>query len=98
MEKVVSCFISKATLDYVKLHCDQEYPLLFKELDPEIDHLPDPETFLRDPHQCHLMAQVVGSGQPAYFGSSNWLSIRTTFCTRWVKIPFILSHSRTAQK
>lgn len=51
MEKVVSCFISKATLDYVKLHCDQEYPLLFKELDPEIDHLPDPEAFLRDPHQ-----------------------------------------------
>jgi len=51
MEKVVSCFISKATLDYVKLHCDQAYPLLFKELDPEIDHLSDPEAFLRDPHQ-----------------------------------------------
>jgi signal transduction histidine kinase len=65
MEKVVNGLISRAVLDYVKLHCDQEYPLLFKELDPEIDQLQDPEAYLRDPNQwisseigCELLARA----------------------------------------
>ncbi|RPI79098.1 MAG: sensor histidine kinase [Desulfobacteraceae bacterium] len=51
MEKVISCFISRTILDYVKLHDSQKYALLFKELDPEVDGLSDPEAYLRDPHQ-----------------------------------------------
>jgi signal transduction histidine kinase len=50
MKKEVSCINSRAILDYLKkergLNCDG----LLCDLDPELDALPDPEGFLRDPN------------------------------------------------
>ena len=50
MEPETSCINSRAILDYVKEHNNGDCSLLLKNLDPEIDLLPDPEAFLRDPH------------------------------------------------
>ena len=49
MEKETSCINSRAILDYLKAHeCD--YTGMLAGLDPEIDELEDPESFLRDPN------------------------------------------------
>jgi signal transduction histidine kinase len=50
MEKETSCINSRAILDYVKKNRPGEYSILLNHLDPEIDALPDPEGFLRDPN------------------------------------------------
>ncbi len=50
MERETSCINSRAILDYVKHHRPDAVADLVRDLDPEIDALPDPEAFLRDPH------------------------------------------------
>ncbi|MCF8052374.1 MAG: GAF domain-containing protein [Desulfobacterales bacterium] len=50
MERETSCINSRAILDYVKHHRPDAVADLIRDLDPEIDALPDPEAFLRDPH------------------------------------------------
>ena len=50
MEKEISCINSRAILDYVKAYNNGDCSGLLGNLDPEIDGLPDPEDFLRDPN------------------------------------------------
>ena len=50
MEKEVNCINSLAILDYVKKYKDGDCSRLLKDLNPEIDSLSDPESFLRDPN------------------------------------------------
>jgi len=48
MKKETSCINCKAILDYLKAH-GIDYANIIKNLDPEIDGLENPESFLRDP-------------------------------------------------
>lgn len=50
MEKETSCINSRAILDYMKEYYQGDYSIILKDLDPELDALSDPESFLRDPH------------------------------------------------
>jgi signal transduction histidine kinase len=50
MKKETSCINSRAILDYVKEYNNGDCSVLIKDLDPEIDSLSDPESFLRDPN------------------------------------------------
>ena len=50
MEKETSCINSRAVLDYITAHYEGDYTVILQGLDPEIDALPDPESFLRDPN------------------------------------------------
>ena len=48
MEKEVNCINSRAILNYVKTHNNGDCSGIIKHLDPKIDRLPDPESFLTD--------------------------------------------------
>jgi signal transduction histidine kinase/predicted nucleic-acid-binding protein len=48
MEKEVNCINTRAILDYVKAFHHGDCAFLFKDLDPEVDTLPNPEVFFRD--------------------------------------------------
>jgi len=48
MKKEVNCTNSRAILDYVKEYNRGDCSGLLRDLDPEMDQLPDPENFLRD--------------------------------------------------
>lgn len=50
MENEVSCINSRAILDYVREQNQGDISALLVDLDPEIDTLSDPETFLLDPN------------------------------------------------
>ena len=50
MEKEVNCTNSKAILEYIKAHKNGKLHGFLDDLDPELDSLPDPEGFLRDPN------------------------------------------------
>jgi signal transduction histidine kinase len=50
MEKEVSCINTRAVLNYIKDHYRDDYSEVFKNLDCEIDALPNPERFLEDPN------------------------------------------------
>jgi signal transduction histidine kinase len=50
MEKEVSCVNSIAILNFLKEHHEGDYSSLLHNLDPEIDAVPNPEHFLRDPN------------------------------------------------
>ncbi len=61
MEKESSCINSKVILDYIKEHNNGDCSYLLKDLDPEIDALPDPESFLGDPHNwisCTVISKL----------------------------------------
>ena len=61
MEKETSCINSRAILDYVKNTYDIDISVIFENLDPEMDLLPDPESFLRDPNNwisCTVMSKL----------------------------------------
>ncbi|MBW2136843.1 MAG: GAF domain-containing protein [Deltaproteobacteria bacterium] len=61
MEKEVSCINSRAILDYVREHNNGDCSSLLKDLHPEIDDLPEPEQFLRDPNNwisCALASEL----------------------------------------
>ena len=50
MEKEVSCINTKVILDYVKKYNNSDCSAILGNLDPEIDSLDDPATFLTDPN------------------------------------------------
>ena len=50
MEKEVSCLNTRAIIGYVKRHRPEACDLLLRDLDPEIDRMPNPEAFLSDPN------------------------------------------------
>ncbi len=50
MEKETNCINSKAILDYFFQYGDGNVSALVSDLHPEIDYLPDPVRFLRDPN------------------------------------------------
>jgi signal transduction histidine kinase len=58
MEKENSCINCRAILDYAKDHKEGDSLGLLENLDPEIDGLPDPENFLRDPNNWVSSAVV----------------------------------------
>jgi len=58
MEKETSCINSRAILDYVKEYNNGDCSGLVGNLDPEIDTLPDPESFLTDPNNWISCAVV----------------------------------------
>ncbi len=61
MEKETSCINSKVILDYIKEHNNGDCSDLLKDLDPEIDALPDPESFLREPNNwisCTVISKL----------------------------------------
>ncbi len=61
MEKETSCINSRAILDYMKAHYRGDYSVILNDLHPEIDALPDPENFLRDPHNwisCQVASKL----------------------------------------
>lgn len=61
MEKETSCINSRAILDYMKAHYQGKYSVILDDLHPEIDALPDPENFLRDPHNwisCQVASEL----------------------------------------
>jgi signal transduction histidine kinase len=63
MERETSCINSRAILDYVREYYDGDYSFLFKSLDPELDHLPDIESFLKDPNNwisCDVISKLYG--------------------------------------
>lgn len=50
MEKEVNCINSRVVINYIKAHNNGDCSELLYGLDPEIDSLPDPESFLKDPN------------------------------------------------
>ena len=58
MEKETSCINSRAIIDYVKAHNKGDCSPVLEGLDPEINSLPDPEGFLRDPNNWVSCAVV----------------------------------------
>jgi hypothetical protein len=50
MGKEVNCINSKVVLAYIKEHNGGDYADLLENLDPAIDALQDPESFLTDPN------------------------------------------------
>ena len=62
MEKEVSCINSRFILDYMKDQNNGDCSGLLENLHPEIDALPDSETFLRDPHNwisCGVVCEML---------------------------------------
>jgi signal transduction histidine kinase len=62
MERETSCINSRAILDYVKEYYNGDCSELLKNIDPEIDVLPDPESFLRDPNNwisCTVVSKLL---------------------------------------
>ena len=61
MERETSCINSRAIIDYIKEYNNGDCSALFKNLDAEIDTLPDPQGFLSDPHNwisCTVMTEL----------------------------------------
>ena len=62
MEKEGSCINSRIFLDYITEHNNGDCSALLGNLDPEIDDLPDPEGFLRDPNNwisCTVISKLL---------------------------------------
>jgi signal transduction histidine kinase len=59
MKKEVCCINTRAVLDYIKEHYHNDYSGVFKNLDSEIDALPNPEGFLKDPNNWISCAVAV---------------------------------------
>ncbi len=61
MKKETSCINSRAILDYVREYNNGDCSALLRNLDPEIDSLSDPESFLRDPNNwisCDIVSKL----------------------------------------
>jgi len=61
MEKETSCINSRAILDYVNKYNNGDLSGLLQNLDPEMDALPDPKSFLRDPNNwisCTVVSRL----------------------------------------
>ncbi|RLG28637.1 hypothetical protein DRN98_09415, partial [Methanosarcinales archaeon] len=62
MEKEVSCINSGYIIDYIMEYNNGDCSYLLDDLDPEIDSLPDPEKFLRDPNNwisCTVVCRLL---------------------------------------
>ena len=61
MEKETSCINSKSIINYIKAHNNGDCSELLHDLDPEIDSLHDPESFLQDPNNwisCSVISKL----------------------------------------
>jgi signal transduction histidine kinase len=61
MNKETSCINSRVILNYVKEHNNGDCSDLLRDIDPEIDALPEPEHFLCDPNNwisCALISKL----------------------------------------
>ncbi len=61
MRKEKSCINSRAILEYVRDHTNVDCSALVENLDPELDDLPDPEGFLREPNNwvpCGVVSKL----------------------------------------
>jgi len=61
MEKETSCINSWAILDYFKMRNNGDVSVLLNNLHPEIDCLPDPESFLKDTNNwisCEIISKL----------------------------------------
>ncbi|MEW6664278.1 MAG: ATP-binding protein [Thermodesulfobacteriota bacterium] len=61
MEKETSCVNARAVLEYVRIHNNGKVSGLLGDLDPELDALPDPEGFLKDPNNwipCSVISKL----------------------------------------
>jgi signal transduction histidine kinase len=61
MEKETSCINARAVLEYVRTHNHGVVSGLLGDLDPELDRLPDPEGFLKDPNNwisCSVISKL----------------------------------------
>jgi signal transduction histidine kinase len=61
MEKETSCVNARALLDYVKVQNHDDLSDMLRDLDPELNALPDPEGFLVDPNNwisCEVMGKL----------------------------------------
>jgi signal transduction histidine kinase len=61
MKKETSCINSRAIFGYVKKHNNGDCSELFRNLDPELDSLPNPESFLTDPNNwisCAVISKL----------------------------------------
>ena len=61
MEKETSCINSRSIINYMRAHNNGDCSELLRDLDPEIDSLPDPESFLRDPNNwvsCSVISKL----------------------------------------
>ena len=61
MEKETSCINSRVIIDYIKEHHRGDCSGLVKDLDPDINRLPDPERFLSDPNNwisCTVISKL----------------------------------------
>jgi signal transduction histidine kinase len=62
MKKEISCINSRAILDYVKEYNNDDCSGVIRNLDPEIDGLPEPESFLMDPNNwisCTVISKLL---------------------------------------
>jgi signal transduction histidine kinase len=62
VDKETSCINCRAILDYVKDRAPDSLGKLLADLDPEIDVLPDPQAFLRDPNNwvtCEVVSELM---------------------------------------
>ena len=61
MKKETSCINSRVIIDYIKEYNNGDCSTLIKDLDSEIDVLPGPESFLRDPNNwisCTVLSKL----------------------------------------
>ncbi len=61
MERETSCINSRSIINYIKAHNNGDCSELLHDLDPEIDSLPDPESFLQDPNNwisCSVISKL----------------------------------------
>ncbi len=61
MEKETSCINARAIFNYVKEYNNGDISVLLKNLDPEIDSMPDPEGFFYDPNNwisCNVISEL----------------------------------------
>ncbi len=61
MERETSCINSRSIINYMRAHNNGDCLELLRDLDPEIDSLPDPESFLRDPNNwisCAVISKL----------------------------------------
>ncbi|MEW6673187.1 MAG: ATP-binding protein [Thermodesulfobacteriota bacterium] len=61
MKKETSCINSRAVIEYFKHHYVGDHQVLLKDLHPELENLPDPESFLKDPNNwipCDIISKL----------------------------------------
>ena len=95
METETSCINSRAILDYLKKH-NVDCSSIFRDLDPAIDGLENPEKFLRDPNKwisCSVIsklykrARLILHDEKAAFKMGRYASENISFCPKTFSYP-----------